>query len=219
MRNATDYSGKKYGMLYVVRRHGSNENRDATWLCKCDCGKEKIVTSNGLKSGSVKSCGCLNENDLNGKTFSRLTVIERDFSRRGHGAMWICECTCGNIVSVRGNALLNGTSKSCGCLNIELSTVHGKSGTRLYRIYNGMRHRCYDVKAEGYKYYGERGITICDEWLDDFMSFYNWSMNNGYKDNLSIDRIDVDGNYRPDNCRWTDAVTQANNRHSSRKRG
>lgn len=92
---------------------------------------------------------------------------------------------------------------------------HGKTGNRIYRIYRGMKSRCFCKSDYHYKWYGAKGITICQEWLDDFMSFYNWSLENGYKDNLSIDRIDVNGNYEPSNCRWIDHKTQCNNRHNS----
>ena len=93
---------------------------------------------------------------------------------------------------------------------------HGKTGNRIYNIYRGMKTRCFCKNDYHYKWYGAKGITICQEWLDDFMSFYNWSLENGYKDNLTIDRIDVNGNYEPSNCRWIDHKTQCNNRHNSR---
>ena len=103
-----------------------------------------------------------------------------------------------------------------GKTKLQTITKHNLRYTRLYRIYYGMRARCYNPKTRAYKYYGERGITICDEWLSDFTNFYEWSINNGYSDDLTIDRIDVNGNYEPSNCRWVDMKTQVHNRRTSK---
>lgn len=152
--------------------------------------------------------------DLKNQKFNRLTVLERD-ENKWNRVMWKCRCDCGNIISVSTNSLKNGNSKSCGCYKLEsftkITTKHHLSNTRIYNIWKDMRKRCNNPNSSNYKNYGGRGITICDEWQNNFMSFYTWSMNNGYSDNLSIDRINVSGNYEPSNCRWVDRKTQNSN--------
>lgn len=115
------------------------------------------------------------------------------------------------FLEARSQHLMNNSIKSCGCLHKEIMSTHGKHDTRLYRIWVAMKQRCNNPNNESYKYYGERGIKVCDEWRKDFMVFYNWAMNNGYNDNLTIDRINVDGNYEPANCRWITYQEQARN--------
>lgn len=157
--------------------------------------------------------------DLTGKKFGRLTVIERT-ENKGKSTMWLCKCDCGNERIVSRNNLSTGHSMSCGCLKKEtitkIKTTHGKRDTRLYHIWSSMKGRCITTSNHKYKNYGGRGITICEEWLNDFQAFYDWAMANGYSDDLSIDRIDVNGNYEPSNCRWTDAKTQMNNMTTNR---
>ncbi|MDY6153313.1 MAG: hypothetical protein SPI06_07870 [Terrisporobacter sp.] len=160
---------------------------------------------------------------LEGKKFGRLTVIKQTNKRKNGNIVWQCECNCGSnvIVYATTSSLNSGDKKSCGCLGIEqvsnINKTHSLSGTRLYKIYNHIKSRCYNSKDKNFKYYGEKGVLLCDKWLNNFEEFYNWSMDNGYEDNLTIDRINVNGNYEPSNCRWVDMKTQANNRTSSIK--
>nr|DAH45230.1 MAG TPA: hypothetical protein [Caudoviricetes sp.] len=153
-----------------------------------------------------------------GKRFGRLTVINRCNERAKNGTIkYICQCDCGNVSIIRGDHLRIGDTLSCGCLIKKYAmSKYVKKGQsvldkRLYRIYDKMKQRCYNSNSVNYKYYGERGIKVCDEWLNDFMTFYNWSMENGYNNTLTIDRIDVNGNYEPSNCKWSTYEQQNSN--------
>ena len=133
-----------------------------------------------------------------------------------------CKCDCGKIIEVIGYNLINGHTKSCGCLRKENKPhfIHGLSKNIIYHKYYGMIYRCYNPNSDDYHSYGGRGIIICDEWLDKdngFMNFYNWAISHGYRDDLEIDRINVNGNYEPSNCRWIPKEYQCYNKRDSIK--
>lgn len=144
--------------------------------------------------------------DMVGRVFGNWKVLTIDYSKdRGHGAYWICQCACGSIKSVHGENLRRGKSTSCGC---RYRTGLRRDNPGLSNTWKCMKSRCYNKKHTHYNAYGGRGIKICDEWKNDFQAFYDWAMSNGYKTGLTIDRIDMDGNYEPSNCQW---ITKSEN--------
>lgn len=159
--------------------------------------------------------------DLVGQKFSRLYVLSRAPNNKNGQSMWNCLCDCGNQCIVCGSHLLNGNTKSCGCYKNELignrRRIHGQCKSRLYNIWENMKHRCLNSKASNYNNYGGRGITICNEWCDSYETFSKWALNNGYDDSLFIDRIDNNKGYCPDNCRWATRLMQNRNQRSNHR--
>ena len=161
-----------------------------------------------------------NFKDLTGKKFGRLTVIERG-SNLGDNVRWHCVCECGNHTLSHTSSLTSGRTKSCGCLSrekfVQSRLKHGKTKTKIYQTWTGMKKRCFAKSYEHYDCYGGRGITVCDEWLGEngFVNFYNWAISNGYAEDLEIDRIDTNGNYCPENCRWVSRTYQVRNRRTT----
>ena len=154
--------------------------------------------------------------DLTGKKFGKLTVIKRVENNRHRQPQWLCKCDCGKETIITGQKLRTGHTKSCGCIIYEQKTrlTHGMTGTTLHNRWLNMKSRCYNPKNKRYARYGGRGITVCQEWMD-FTNFYNWSINNGFNESLTLDRIENDKGYCPQNCRWATQKLQANNRSSN----
>ena len=170
--------------------------------------------------------------DLTGMRFGRLTVLKRVEGIHPGRPRWLCCCDCGNTIIAEPSNLKGGNTKSCGCLRIESNSErikkvnevqkgpmhhsfrHGMSRTKLNWVWQEMKQRCFNPNRKTYKHYGGRGITVCDEWRDDFMAFRDWAMANGYRDDLTIDRIDSNKGYSPDNCRWATMAEQNKNKRA-----
>lgn len=233
--------GEKFGLLTVVskakpafRKNGAKLSR---FNCICDCGAEAVVRRSNLVSGHTQSCGCLvksiNRNkrfvDKTGNRYGRLLVQGLAKTPKGGRSVWRCLCECGSTTEViSSNLRKSGGTKSCGCLARENASQvglirpsksqapPGPDKDRLQKIHRGMIDRCTLHSRDYYKDYGGRGITVCAEWQSSFDAFHDWAINNGYRPDLSIDRIDNDAGYSPSNCRWATRKQQAQNTRRSR---
>lgn len=214
--NRDNFIGKKIGRLTVLRKLPKTKSY-TQYECQCECGKIFVASDNTLKSKYNKSCPDCRKSrveDISGKRFGRLVAIRYAGKSKGKQTLWECKCDCGNLVIVHQQNLISGHTKSCGCYNkevaIERNTTHGDTNTRIYRIWHDMMLRCYSPKHTSYYLYGEKGIAVCQEW-QEYKEFKNWALSNGYKENLSIDRIDNSKGYEPSNCRWATDIQQGNN--------
>lgn len=231
-RPLIDLTGRRFGKL-VAQYHAASRlvNKQPMWFCECDCGKTKLVDGSSLRSGQSQSCGCeriarakaaaakrkFSPNkliDLTGMKFWRWTVVAP--ARKDGEVIWWCQCECGTEKFVSGPNLRSGKTKSCGCLQKEMARnqhrVHRMSGHPIYNSWGGMRDRCYNPNTKEWQHYGGRGIKVCKRW-DEFKNFLA-DMFATWEPGLTLDRIDVNGNYEPSNCRWADYSTQNRNRRS-----
>lgn len=215
-----DLTGKKFGDWTVESYAGASN-----WNCVCVCGNRGTINATLLKRGSSRGCGCQKRAELIGMKFGRLTVVEYAGKQEGQ-VMWRCRCDCGNYLCTSTHQLRGRKTRSCGCLQRDIARrnalKHGLHEKRLYGVWKSMKSRCLNPRMTSYKNYGGRGITVCDEWRDNFQAFYNWAMANGYDPNAplggcTIDRIDVNGNYCPENCRFVSMKVQSVNQRRTQK--
>lgn len=224
----SEYIGKKFNMLTIIdcyREVYQNSNR-IFGKCKCDCGNEVGFNLTELKNGNIKSCGCIKkfnfDRDYKDKYFHNIKVLDLVDEKKKRVK---CQCHCGNIFEVMLIDLLKKTRYLVSCKKCNDGKNHKYNKSKRDELFYGdikyilysMKRRCYNKNNIDYKWYGGKGITICCEWLNNTNKFVEWALNNGYEKGLTIDRIDSNGNYEPNNCRWVDMIVQNNNKTKLKK--
>lgn len=221
-----DLTGRKFSLLIAIKRAeivGYPEFDG--WECKClGCGRTCNVPTDELTNGKFHSCGCRHDGwKLAGKPKGRLLILRKDgHTNDNHNIVWLCRCECGRLTRVSATNLIKprGT-RSCGCLTVDAvkkaNTKWNKTEKKLIHVFRHMKYRCYSKSCKFYEGYGGRGITICDEWLKRPEEFIDWSLKHGFElgKGLSIDRVDNNKGYSPENCRWVSMYAQSCNRRTS----
>ena len=217
--------GDRFGKWTLIE----HPHKTRKWICRCDCGTVREVRADALKAGQTLSCGCDTKrlqseakikqgvrHNLRGKRFGKWTVIEY----AGH-SKWLCRCDCGAEKEIKTGELRFGSThmcRKCTAKEQRKITTHGESNTKLYHVYYGMHQRCENKNAQYYNRYGGRGIKVCEEWSGEngYINFRNWAFESGYAEGKTIDRINNDGGYEPQNCRWVGTIENANNTSTNR---
>lgn len=218
-----DYSGQSFGLLKAIERFEYSDDDTAItakWKCLCQgCQKETVISHKSLSSNKKKNCGCgiRTLNYAPGKKYGLLTIVSEAPKDEKSGTRKVyCKCDCGNpeLVSVKTNNLVSGNTTSCGCVGIQNRIKHGMSDTRTYRIHEAMIRRCKPHLKDSFPHHAGKGIRVCERWsLPNGEGFLNFLEDMGEcPDKLSIDRIDVNGDYTPENCRWADLSVQGYNK-------
>lgn len=238
-RGLEPLDGKRFGRWLVLKLSHLDDHGNAFFDCACDCGTTGVIRRSSLLDGTSQSCGCLKCDfaaaqtvDETGRMFGRLTVFERHGTDADEKATWRCVCVCGNEIVTSGHHLRCGNTRSCGCLRADLAadlqtwnitpprlthgaTIGGKA-TLEYHSWSGMIQRCTNPNSPKWSEYGGRRISVCPQWRFSFSTFLA-DMGPKPTDKHSLDRVEVHGDYHPDNCRWATAVEQANNKQKPKR--